>query len=391
MVVNKNIKILLSIVYCLCMNNRNFCAYATLEAAEEVSLPRIQYKAPRLLAGDQSPFLERSPGPESRRSSMLDTPKTETFETVPSKRSSIKSLSPIPLHHYKIKQEYPDFSPGNSPEEHRYPKILEPLAKKLEESVDVLQQRADVAWKKRGINLEQEGTGTVQEHPELLWKNIRQAERTNSGYHALKNTQIMMAALHDPYAQDVSAEVKDPSSVFGKALNDLDTLLYHMPTWATQVYEERKAQIAKHLSRKRLVMPEHDADLKHIRHHLPQAVRSYVDADDGHIAVDNLSASELNRLIEHTSDLKQHALAIEYAPHTPLSAQLTDPMKKQIETFKKDPNGHLAILWNEPGFNHWVSYVVEKKEGKLTIYELNSVAGKEPVHAAQLFALLRTK
>ena len=64
-------------------------------------------------------------------------------------------------------------------------------------------------------------------------------------------------------------------------------------------------------------------------------------------------------------------------------------MQARVVRFKQSLNDMIGIIWNEDGFHHWVGYVARKEHGRVTIYVMNSIAGKEPQHIAKLYEMLK--
>ncbi|MBP7854798.1 hypothetical protein KAZ82_02545 [Candidatus Babeliales bacterium] len=256
-------------------------------------------------------------------------------------------------------------------------------------AVKVLQQKTDQPWMLHGKNLETINGGSIFGHPELKWGNVRREDGTNCGYHAVKNLRIFMDALNNR-SIDVDIELNKPSSVLNRQLNDLDELIQHIPEWSTKIYDKRKQDVINALRKKSITVPERDVEFKALRPALPEMLRSRVNINDGHIKTEDLDGAEIENLIKEEPELKDKVIAFEYIPGIPVDMMMSENMQAKIDAFKAASNAQLGIVWNEEGFHHWVAYVAVKREKNVTLYRLNSIGHKQPVHEPELLKLLQS-
>lgn len=251
--------------------------------------------------------------------------------------------------------------------------------------VPVLQQRSDQPFMLNRKNLETEGDGTILGQSGLLWKNVRMYDNTNCAYHALKNIRFMLTALQDQKI-DVSKELNNKDSLLNQQLLQTNNFYDDLATGVSQIFQKRKKEVCEAL---KLPIDSNNLTMfKNGRSRLSDRLKSYVNSNDGYIKVDDLSGDEVESLIQPEGhEIQNNVVVIEYFPEIS-ELVLTNKVKKRIENFKKFQNDTLAIIWNEDDFHHWVSYVAHKTNGKITIYEMNSISGKNPANVSKLFNAL---
>jgi hypothetical protein len=297
---------------------------------------------------------------------------------------------------------------SRSPKRSESPKTVEPISRV---EVSVLQQKTDVPFTWHGSNLETSGDGTVVGDPGLMWTDVRKYDGTNCGYHALKNIDLLIGALRKNGSRFVADELSKPNSILKQQLTGQESLISGLADWSNKIYQVRKENIYTKLETmleeevkngrqngdlyrelKNILdtkSEDNSVALKDFRSRFPhERMRSYVNANNGHIKVDDLSGREIERLVEHDEgDLQNHVIVVDYIPGMPFDEMLSDPVKSKIENFNKSTRDTLGIVWNEDGLNHWVGVVMHKENGKVVMYVMNSIPGKKPQYIQQLESL----
>ncbi len=253
--------------------------------------------------------------------------------------------------------------------------------------VPALQQKASEPW-----SFLENTSNQVCSDPRLLWSNVRMADNTNCGYHALKNIKTLMNALNFFKVEEILSQPKIQSD-----LQSLPLFLNDLSYQVEFVHQKREKDIKNNLARSMQLNNRSIDDaltnsfLKKTRNNLSACLRSYVNANDGHIKTDYLGAGELESLIsEKESVLKNDILIFEYLPGQDTDFWLFDKNKDRLNSFNQNKNDTLGVLWTEDGFGHWVGYVAAKRDGKVTIFELNSIESFKPKHKNVLLDLLKS-
>jgi hypothetical protein len=240
-------------------------------------------------------------------------------------------------------------------------------------TVQVLQQNSALQnWPKKLHNL------NVLDNPELKWKTVIQDEGLNCGYHALRNTELMVAAL--------SRNRKNPNISTNPFLDQEDFIQFAAFPF-NSIFESRKRLLIQYLKNNggydTCVDPKTNQfiakKLKENRSFLSESLKLFVNSNDGSIKLNDLGAGELERLIDENSSLAAlkrngQLLVIDFDPEL-LQLGVNpfgDSNQRRIDIFKASPNDLLVVLWNDPHFHHWVSYVFDKENNTTTVYFLNS-------------------
>jgi len=246
-------------------------------------------------------------------------------------------------------------------------------------TIHVQQQDSSSPWH----DLEQNDQ-TVFGTPGLLWKDVRMQEGLNCAYHALKNISVFLEL--NLTSNEINAQLQDPASdMYGK-LTKAGSFIHHIAPWAMAIHKHRQKIINQNL---KLKEPYPD-NFKGLRNNISEAfIKEYIDANTGRIKINHLYANEAEIIIkDFFPTLQKNIVVFDEIEQM----ELTNKGKQyltRVQRFKEAHNDRLGILWTEQGFNHWVGYVALKENGKITLYYLNSMEGKEPQQTKALMALLK--
>ena len=175
--------------------------------------------------------------------------------------------------------------------------------------------------------------------PGLSWGQIRRQEGLNCGYHALKNLSLIMKdATNTPVnIQAQQNQLLNPNSPLRQSLIRLDPHVDFMQLWAPIIYHQRSRN-----------NPHQACPINHLH--------------GGEI--ETLLKNEFSR---NFNDI----LVVDYVP-------LPSKHLQRINQFKQRQFDRLGIIWNEPGFNHWVGYLLYKINNQIKIYYFNSAGNSMP-------------
>ncbi len=283
------------------------------------------------------------------------------------------------------------FSPGSYAGKLPFKLLHQHIPPLMTKDVRVLQQDSSIPFQSRGSDIETQGNGTVVGTPGLTWRNVRKEEGTNCGYHALKNSTLMLESLHHSDSATWH-QLSDPSRELSRQLQSQDILIPHIATKAPTIYQQRKKKVIQELTKKGVSVPDNPSDSFFLQHRskLVGDTQDYVNANDGHIKTETLNEDEMEKLLQtEPRAIQDHTIILTPAMVHPDVTDAYRDVNSRLQKFQQSSNDTLSIIWTEPRFNHWVNYIAHKVHGKVVVYKMNSIQAKTGTFGNRIIQMLQ--